>query len=282
MFWLLGGGDRGDDPHSKRPIFNISLREFIKASKGLFKITGHPDSSHLMQTYVGKGFLLGQYGLAMHVPAVKAELCLAPELSTKLHEMLCTIRCVKTGVEQHKLKSSAHRLPRLEPWNAIVAKATPTLLNLILNRNNRHHEAITSRGERGDGRDLRPSSLVLHCPHCGFDKECAKVRIYANQARCINCTACKRNTTSTRWLCTHQVLWHHCAEHREPGFRCGASHAQQGLQLKRPDPLKAEARHKAKTKKLGGLGQDEEPLCSTPPCNSRALNSASCSFNKKT
>ena len=282
MFRLLGRGDRGDDPHCKEPIFNISLREFIKASKGLFKVAGHPDSSLLMQTYVGKGFLLGHYGLAMHVPAVKAELCLAPELSTKLHEMLCTIRTVKTGPEQNKLKASAHRLPRLEPWMFIVAKATPTLLNLILNRNIRRHEAITGRGERGDGRDLRPSSLVLKCPHCGLDRDCAKVSIYASKARCINCAACKRNTTSTRWLCSHEIPWHLCAEHRKLGFRCGAYHSQQGLQLKRPDPLKLEARLQAKTRKLGRLGQDEEPLCSTPPSISRALNSASCfSFNNK-
>ena len=144
MFRLLGGGERGDDSHSKRPMFSISLRDFIKASKGLFKVAGHLDSSLLMQTHVGKGFILGHYGLSMHMPAVKAELCLAPDLSRKLHEMLCMIRAVKTGPEQSKLKASAHRLPRLEPWMSIITKATPTLLNLIQNRSIRRHEAITS------------------------------------------------------------------------------------------------------------------------------------------
>ena len=120
-----------------------------------------------MQTYVGRGFLLKHYGLLMHMPAVKAELCLAPEMASKLHDMLCTTRSIKTGPEQNMLKASPQGLTRLDPWMAIVSKANPTLLTLLANRNSRRHEAITSRGERGDGRDLRPISFLSNCPHCG-------------------------------------------------------------------------------------------------------------------
>ena len=160
----------------------------------------------------------------MHMPAVKAKLCLAPEISTKLHDMLCTLRAVKSGPDQHKLKSSAFKLPRLEPWSHLVSRANPILQTLLLNRAIRQSDAITSRGERGDGQDLKPTSFMLRCPHCDAQRGCAKVRLYAEQARCINCNACKRNTTSTRSMCSHSRPWHQCAEHREIGFRCGASH----------------------------------------------------------
>ena len=159
-------------------------------------------------------------------------------MASKLHSMMCTIRSIKAGPEQNKLKASPHGLPRLEPWMAIVNKANPTLLTLIANKNCRRHEAIMSRGERGDGRDFKPISFLLNCPHCGTTRECAKVRLFDSRARCLNCATCRRNTTSTRWSCQHGLLWQHCTSHREQGFSCGTSSPPSPTTLKGPAPSK--------------------------------------------
>ena len=74
---------------------------------------------------MSKVFLLMQYGVERHLPAVAAEVCIAEGVSKTLHDMLLTLREIKQGIQKGKIKSSAAALPRIEPWLQIIAK-TPT------------------------------------------------------------------------------------------------------------------------------------------------------------
>ena len=181
----MGEGDRDEDPHKRKTNLNVSLREFEKSSRGLFKVCGHPDCFQMMAPHAGKEFVLDQYGLRMHMPAVRAELCIRPELASKLHHMLCTLRAVKAGPDICKLRASAYALPRLEPWNSILSKANPILPSLVKGRLDRQHEAISIRGERGDGRELRPHNFMLSCPSCKQQKT----------VRTLGCTALLREVS---------------------------------------------------------------------------------------
>jgi hypothetical protein len=82
-------------------VLNTSLKAFVKDCKALIRLTGEHQAHLLMQTHIGKEFVLGDYGLLMHMPAVKAELCLSPALAQNLHNMLCMMRAIKIGHEGH-------------------------------------------------------------------------------------------------------------------------------------------------------------------------------------
>ena len=212
-----------------------------------------------MQAHASKGFPLKEYGLLMHMPAVRAELCMSEVHARHLHDMLSTLRLIKTGADKGRIKANALPLPRVEPWSRIVQQATPTLLLLQNNRRSRQHQAIEIRGERGDGRGYKPEVFLLSCPSCGQVKDCAKHRLYTNNASCITCRGCHRNTTSIRWRCNHNVPWHQCLTHREHVFWCGtAAIPPAGSGCKRPDPTTSEARHVHKRRRLGSLGQGDQ------------------------
>ena len=85
------------------------------------------------------------------------------------------------------------------------------------------------------------------------------MRLYASSAKGVNCSTCKRSTTSTRWLCTHGIPWTNCHVHRELGFRCGSMRVSHKATLNRSKsstcPLKVAKRLQAKIRRLGTLGE---------------------------
>ena len=96
----------------------------------------------------------------------------------------------------------------------------------------------------------------LSCPSCGAVKNCAFNTLFKSAAVSLSCLSCKRNTSSTKWLCTHAIPWHTCEYHREPGMRCGNKRSK-GIGNYVPDRGKAEQRLNNKLRKLGPLGSNE-------------------------
>jgi len=169
-----------------------------------------------------KSFRLANYGLEVHLPAVNVELCLEAGVAEKLHTMLVMLRSCKQGTNKGMLRASAAPLPKREPWDVILRPAPSPLQSIIANKRARKNDAISTRGERGDGRELRPQAFHLSCPSCSNLKNCVRVKLFTTTARGLTCNNCKLSTSSTRWLCAHGIPWTRCYIHREPGFRCGA------------------------------------------------------------
>ena len=188
----------------------------------------------------------------MHVPAIKASICLSNDIGDKVHRMLLCLRSVKQGPESGKLKASAAPIPRVEPWISMISSSSQPIPLILKNRNVKDQDNIMSRGELGNGRDLKPVLFDLFCPKCKRHQNCAKNKLFKTVAVSLSCRNCKTNTTSAQWRCTHGLKWLTCETHREAGMRCG-SQKTQGTP-RRPDPLKAAARLSQKTKKLGPLG----------------------------
>ena len=207
-----------------------------------------------MQTFKGKRFILEAYGLRMHLPALCAGLCLSHEVSMKLHHFLTQIRMVKQGTGKGKLRASAGPLPRFEPWYNEVLKFVPTIPNILEQRISNRLANISIHRERGDGRDFKQTSFVLACPHCGSSRECSKLTLFKVNARCINCSTCKCNTTSTRWSCPHGIAWHHCPLHREQGMRCGTALNARGLRSQAALKLKASSHSLRRLRRIWALG----------------------------
>ena len=130
--------------------------------------------------------------------AITAELCIAPVVSDALHSMLIQLRRTRDSSGEDKLEASAKPLPRLEPWTAYIGKASHTLPQQA---NFQEEQRQLGIDIRGDWRDLRPTFFMLSCPNCSVLKEAARSMLYTMHAQGINCTSCKRKTTSTRWLC---------------------------------------------------------------------------------
>ena len=214
----------------------------------------------------GKAFPLSHYGLEVHLPAVKAELCLDAGVATSLHNMLASIRLIKQGNHKGKLRASAAPLPKKEPWFNTLAPG-PTPISKIMNsRRDNMHANIMIRGERGDHRELRPSVFFLKCPSCGHIRDCARVRLFTTTARGLTCNSCKKSTSSTRWRCEQDIPWTSCPVHREAGFRCGVRSmpSRQGLNSSlRQGSLKALRARQAKLSRIGSLGEPKSLLISS-------------------
>ena len=149
------GGSRSNDPLEPKPLLKQSLKAFRKASKALFKTTGSDKAFQFLKCHRGKAFLLKQYGVEMHLPAVAAEVCIDEGINKTLHDMLLTLREIKQGPHKGSIKSSAAALPRIEPWLQIIAKTPTHLLTIMQRRCNNRLISIEQQGERGDGRDSR-------------------------------------------------------------------------------------------------------------------------------
>jgi hypothetical protein len=299
LFRIMGGGPRETDPHISmrstsglkglkgrqtehvqfqgkdipsllhmpRLPFMPSIKAFIKASKALFKLVAEGEALELLRAAKGKSFRLNSYGLEVHLPAVRAEVCLSDGMATQLHRMLCRIRLIKQGIHKGSLKASAAPLPKKEPWADLLASAPTPIITLMDNRKARRLDNISTRGERGDNRELKPLSLILVCPTCATPRDCAQVRLFTNIARGLSCSNCKKSTSSTRWCCSHGTSWTSCPFHREAGFRCGAhSLLQTKANFKGSrwtDSLKAIKRKQAKLSRIGSLGEPKRlPLSS--------------------
>ena len=266
------------DPHSPPAILNKELSSFVRDCKRVCTISGNPRASLFLQGHGAKGFLLKDYGILKHMPAVRAELCLSEENSRKLHEMLCTLRLVKGGANKGLLKASALPLPRVEPWTNLLNQSPPILPQLLQDRRSRQQQAIDIKGARGDGRGSRPDSFSLRCPHCGAIKECAKHKLCTTSARCVTCRACLRNTTSLKWSCSHGIPWHNCPSHRENGLWCGSGATPSFRSGKRPAPDLTQTRLQNKRRKLGSLGQGAQQA---PTALNSAPSPSSFEFQKK-
>ena len=210
----------------------------------------------------GKEFRLGAYGLEVHMPAITAELCLEDGLASTLHLMLSRLRLFKQGPHKGKLKASAAPLPKKEPWADILAPAPSPIVTILTSRKARRIDNISTRGERGDNRELKPQTFSLKCPSCGTFKECAKIRLFTTIARGLTCSNRKKSTSSTKWSCTHGTPWTRCPIHRETGFRCGAQrlhkHKADSKGTSWVRSLKAIKHRQATLNRLGSLG---EPKC---------------------
>ena len=209
----------------------------------------------------GKAFLLSHYGMEIHLPAVKAELCLDAGVATSLHNMLASIRLIKQGTHKGKLRASAAPLPKKEPWFNMLAPGPTPISKILSSRRDNMHANIMIRGERGDHRELRPPVFFLKCPSCGNFKDCAQVKLFTTTARGLTCSMCKKSTSSTRWCCEHGIPWTSCPKHREAGFRCGFRSLPSNERLNsslRQGSLKALKARQAKLSRLGSLG---EPKC---------------------
>jgi hypothetical protein len=259
VFRIMGGGNRQEDMNLPKPKLQSSLRQFKSASKALFKHVGNTNVTLHMQTYKGKEFILQPYGLRMHQQAVQAELCLNDVINTRLHEYLAQLKLIKHGTNKGKLRTCSGPLPKHEPWFQDLFSRPPAIINLLQNKIDRCNNGINHFGEKGDGRDLKPQSFCLKCPHCSSSRECAHIILYSTHARVINCPACKRNTTSTQWLCPHSVQWHRCHEHREGGMRCGRRRCRNNPQDKairdRGKGSMYSLRRFKRLKRLGNLGE---------------------------
>ena len=255
LFRLWGGHDQEEGPHTKKPRLAALLKAFVQQSKRLLRTCGNGESELLTGGYRGKTCLLASFGLCMHVPAIKAEICLTTEVGEQLNQMLINIRIIKQGPNSGKLKASAAPLPRLEPWRAIISHASRPIPLILSNRNIKENENITGRGENGLGRDLKPQVFNLSCPRCKHVKNCARNKLFTTAPVSLSCNNCRANTTSTQWQCSHGKKWATCHVHREGGMRCGRL-GSQGLRNKRPDPSKVESRLFYKAKRLGALGSD--------------------------
>ena len=80
--------------------------------------------------------------------------------------------------------------------------------------------AIFTRGQNGDGRDLKPSSFVLSCPLCKAQKEASRCTLYTTHAKILACASCLISSSSSKWQCPHAAGWMQCPSCRETGFRC--------------------------------------------------------------
>ena len=223
-----------------------------------------------------KMFFLEGYGLKIHCPAIVAELCLDNALADRLHQMLCRIRIVNLGSHQGMLRSSAAPLPKKEPWLDILRQAPAPLCQIMMNRSISRIENMTARGERGDHRDLKPSTFTLTCPKCSVPRECAHVKLHSCAARGLTCLECRASTTSTKWCCGHGAPWTSCSVHREAGFRCGPRSL---LSHEAPfsRPFQAIKARLSKLRRLGSLG-DSSHLVSR---NSASLGSSFKTMVKK-
>ena len=95
----------------------------------------------------------------MHVPCVVGQLCMSKAHCETVHNMLCATRSnnPRAGVKS-RLKSSAQKLPRLEPWQALLP-SQPTLPKLIQSKLARNDSNIIHIGENGSGKNRRPEFL---------------------------------------------------------------------------------------------------------------------------
>ena len=132
----------------------------------------------------------------------------------------------------------------------------PTLPTLVQKERARQHDNIELRGQRGDWRDLRPSSFLVTCPKCKGLKDVAGCELYGTAAKVLLCTACRCSSTSSKLHCSHGISWLQCPIHRPIGFRC------KGTRISKHKGTKASFLHKARLNKanlkrlerIGSLG----------------------------
>ena len=135
-----GGNDKAThDVHSPTPTFQEGLRQFMKNSKAYFKIAGKNDTKQAVQAYQGRELLMEGLGIFVRAPAIRASLCVDPEISKIINSMLITTRKAKGKNGKDMIKGSSLPLPKHEPWSSILknhqdaraAKGSPSIPTII-------------------------------------------------------------------------------------------------------------------------------------------------------
>ena len=265
--YLGYGGDNNKtlNMHEQAPTFQQGLKQFIRNSKAFIKLAGIINTKQAVQAYKGTELLLRNVGIFMRAPAVASTLCLAHEISNMVFNMIIDIRKAnKEGTSM--LKGSSLPLPRKEPWATSLEKkrksrhdsGSPSIPTRAQNMIDKAREAITIRGEAGDRRDVRTSSLLLACPRCANIKDVACCTLFKSRAIPLQCRACQTSTTSSIWQCSHGLTWLQCPFHREDGFRCQSGRKARHTE-RTPDHSKSSFKAKfRRLKRLGHLGLDKQ------------------------
>ena len=236
----------------------------MENSKAFIKIAGTQATKQAVQAYQGSELLMDRLGIFVRAPAIQASLCVAPGVNNMIHSMLINIRKAKGDNGTDMLKGSSLPLPRHEPWSSTLkklqdaraAKGSPSIPSILQNNLSKARDNITMRGQKGDDRDFKTVELHLSCPKCKAVKDASRCTLYRTGAKILVCAACK-TSSSTQWLCSHNIKWLHCTIHREAGFRCGGTskpmHSKTSIFYK-------DSRVKAKLKRLKRLGHLGEKL----------------------
>ena len=112
--------------------------------------------------------------------------------------------------------------------------------------------AAGNHAKWAEGKDLRfhervlphprPLQLLLTCPKpaCGAIKDCARRLLHFKTAfKPVMCSTCNSSPSSAKWCCPCGHLWHHCPQHRAPGFAAGSGKrsSRAGVRRAAPKPL---------------------------------------------
>jgi hypothetical protein len=89
-----GGGDKNTTlkKHSLNPTFLQGLSSFIRTSKAFIKLAGTSATKQAVQAYKGTELLLRGVGIFIRAPAVASTLCLDPQVSNMVFNMITDIR----------------------------------------------------------------------------------------------------------------------------------------------------------------------------------------------
>ena len=157
-----------------------------------------------------------------------------------MHRQLLTLRTrAKKGAARQRI-GCKFRLPANPPWQHMsFARLLPNLaaanhLKYTEGKDTRFHERVLPHP--------RPSQLLLTCPRatCGATKNCAKCLLHYKTAfKPVKCPSCRSSPSSAKWCCPCGHLWHHCPQHRAPGFAAGSGKrsSRAGVRKAAPKPL---------------------------------------------
>ena len=201
--------------------FKQSLKWFTKQSRRLLRQFGNHETVSLIRPYVGNRLRLAQYGFAQHVSCVSAQLSLVPEMAAATHNMLASLKGVKSKAKITHAIMSKYSFPKRPPWiDMCTSQAIPDTVSRLISQ---HEEDICLRGNTHNLAGTRPSIFVLICPKCHRARNVARRRLFNKNKRIqIKCKHCKCVSTSSKWNCECGVTWGRCATHRSIGFRCGS------------------------------------------------------------
>ena len=227
-------------PSSQHVSFKTMLDCFISKSKAMFAQQGTDDVAELLKPCRAPGARLLQYGVPCHLPSTCIILCLNLEAAELMHRQLLTLRSRgKRGTARQRI-GCKFRLPANPPWQHM---SFPRLLPDLAAAN--HAKWAESKDLRFHERVLphpRPVQFLLSCPKptCGAIKDCARCLLHFKTAfKPVKCSACHSSPSSAKWCCPCGHLWHHCPQHRAPGFAAGSGKrsTRAGVRRAAPKPL---------------------------------------------
>ena len=165
---------------------------------------------------------LKSYGVAQHIPCIKAEICLSKQARAGLHEALAETsghltrnktQQMKQGNFQVQLRRMGKRGP--PPWKHICDKLTVLPIEELVSK---HLEADTFGPA---SREPLPFSFLLTCSTCCNQVESSKKDLIKNSRwGNIYCRTCMATRKASKWECACGKYWHQCQIHRKIGLAC--------------------------------------------------------------